>query len=256
MVHRRSGSQSLYGRLLVRRWCRILVLIIGGDHPTTWPLCNCNKERIASGTFDDSGMQIYASRFAYGTVRRCVNKVGRWYADACEWISKSSQPPQWIHVEWCGEGSLRLESSPYLGYMRLETLLWFIIYDLSCMILFCGYELDSSTKMTCMYVASVGQYTCWLSCAKRNIYNIHAIGIISTKFYTLWLSPESIRVRCWLKDWYWLLYGHGRSTHVGIREGENGHGGLEKRERVVRVRWKGNPTPRVLVRLFIRPLPW
>jgi len=157
MVHRRSGSQSLYGRLLVRRWCRILVLIIGGDHPTTWPLCNCNKERIASGTFDDSGMQIYASRFAYGTVRRCVNKVGRWYADACEWISKSSQPPQFeIYVEWCGDGSLRLESSPDLGCMRLETLLWFIVYDLSYMILFCGYELDSSTKMTGIYTIAYG----------------------------------------------------------------------------------------------------
>ena len=51
-------------------------------------------------------MQIYANRFAYGTVRRCVIKVGRWYADACEWISKSSQPPQFeIYVEWCGDGS-------------------------------------------------------------------------------------------------------------------------------------------------------
>ena len=85
----------------------------------------------------------------------CI-KVGRWYADACEWISKSSQPPQFeIYVEWCGGGSVvEPESSPYLGCMRLETLLWFIIYDLSCMILFCRYELDSSTKMTGIYVAS------------------------------------------------------------------------------------------------------
>ena len=72
MVHRRSGSQSLYGRLLVRRCCRILVLIIGGDGGGGWPLCNCIKERIASGTFDNGGMQIYVSRFAYGIVRRCV----------------------------------------------------------------------------------------------------------------------------------------------------------------------------------------
>jgi len=102
-------------------------------------------------------MQIYENRFAYGTVRRCVNKVGRWYADACEWISKSSQPPQFeIYVEWCGDGSLRLESSPDLGCMRLETLLWFIVYDLSYMILFCGYELDSSTKMTGIYTIAYG----------------------------------------------------------------------------------------------------
>ena len=153
MVHRRSGSQSLYGRLLVRRWCGILVLIIGGDGGGGWPLCNCNKERIASGTFDDSGMQIYASRFAYGTVRRCVIKVGRWYADACEWISKSSQPPN-LKYMLNGVGmvlDVGSESSPYLGCMRLETLLWFIVYDLSYMILFCGYELDSSTKMTGIY---------------------------------------------------------------------------------------------------------
>ena len=66
------GSQSLYGRLLVRRWCGILVLIIGGSGGGGWPLCNCNKERIASGTLDDGGMQIYESRFAYGIIRRCV----------------------------------------------------------------------------------------------------------------------------------------------------------------------------------------
>ena len=197
MVHRRSGSQSLYGRLLVRRWCRILVLIIGGDHPTTWPLCNCNKERIASGTFDDGGMQIYASRFAYGTVRRCVNKVGRWYADACGWISKSSQPPQFeIYVEWCGDGSLRLESSPDLGCMRLETLLWFIVYDLSYMILFCGYELDSSTRWQASMLISAFRHICWLSCAKRKIYNIHAIGIITTKSTHFDYHLRVSKVRC------------------------------------------------------------
>jgi len=191
-VHRRSGSQSLYGRLLVRRWCRILVLIIGGDGGGGWPLCNCNKERIASGTFDDSGMQIYASRFAYGTVRRCVIKVGRWYADACEWISKSSQPPQFeIYVEWCGDGSLRLESSPDLGCMRLETLLWFIVYDLSYMILFCGYELDSSTKMTGIYVF-YRAYMLALMCQTKNL-QYTCYRNYYYEIYTLWLSPESIR---------------------------------------------------------------
>jgi len=51
---------------------------------------------------------------------------------------------------------LEPELSPYLGCMRLETLLWFIVYDLSYMILFCGYELDSSTKMTGIYTIAYG----------------------------------------------------------------------------------------------------
>ena len=189
--------RAYHGRLLVRRWCGILVLIIGGDGGGGWPLCNCNKERIDSGTFDDSGMQIYASRFAYGTVRRCVIKVGRWYADACEWISKSSQPPQFvIYVEWCGDGSLRLESSPYLGYMRLETLLWFIIM-IYHMILFCGYELDSSTWwQACMLFRIVDNIHAALVCQTKNLHYTCYIGIIITKSTHFDYHLRVSEVRC------------------------------------------------------------
>ena len=37
------------------------------------------------------------------------------------------------------------------------------------------------------------QCKCWLSCAKRKIYNIHAKRNYYYEIYTLWLSPESIR---------------------------------------------------------------
>ena len=58
--------------------------------------------------------------------------------------------------------------------------------------------------------------------------------------YLLFWKPFEIWTVFFLLE-NWFIIGHGRSTHVGIREGENGHGGLEKRERVVRGRWKGNP---------------
>ena len=50
------------------------------------------------------------------------------------------------------------------------------------------------------------QYICWLSCAKRKIYNIHAIGIIITKSTHFDYHLRISEVRCWLKDWYWLHY--------------------------------------------------
>ena len=103
----------------------------------------------------------------------CI-KVGRWYADAWEWISKSSQPPQFeIYVEWCGDGSLRLECSPYLGCMRLETLLWFITYDYHIRYCSVGTSWIPPHDDRHLYFL-VLEYICWLSCAKRKIYIIHA----------------------------------------------------------------------------------
>ena len=113
-------------------------------------------------------MQIYVNRFAYGTVRRCV-RLGDGMLMHENGLANHHNPPQFeIYVEWCGDGSLRLESSPDLGCMRLETLLWFIVYDLSYMILFCGYELDSSTKMTGIYVF-YWAYMLALMCQTKNL---------------------------------------------------------------------------------------
>jgi len=153
-------------------------------------------------------------------------------------LANHHNPPNFLKYMLIGVGMvLRTgpELSPYLGCMRLETLLWFIVYDLSYMILFCGYELDSSTKMTGIYVVSVDSLTIYmlaLMCQTKNL-QYTCYRNYYYEIYTLWLSPESIRSSVLIERLILVaFYGHGRSTHVGIREGENGHGGLEKRERV------------------------
>ena len=92
-----------------------------------------------------------------------------------------------------------------LGCMRLETLLWFIIHDLSCMILFCGYELDSSTRWQASMLIITGIYAgSHVPNEKSTIYMHRGIIIMKSAHFDYHLRVSE--VRCWLKDWYWLHY--------------------------------------------------
>ena len=63
---------------------------------------------------------------------------------------------------------------------------------LSCMILFCGYELDSSTWWQAFVLFSVGVYMLALMCQTKNL-QYTCYRNYYYEICTLWLSPESIR---------------------------------------------------------------
>ena len=115
--------------------------------------------------------------------------------------------------------------------------IWFIMYDIVLWVRV-GFLHKDDRHLYFLVL----EYICWLSCAKRKIYIIHARrNYFYENLHTLIITWEYQKFGVNWKIDIGCIIGHGRSTHVGIREGENGHGGLEKRERVVRGRWKGNP---------------
>ena len=78
---------------------------------------------------------------------------------------------------------------------------------LSYTILFCGYELDSSTWwQACMLFRIVDNIHAALVCQTKNLHYTCYIGIIITKSTHFDYHLRVSEVRCWLKDWYWLHY--------------------------------------------------
>jgi len=115
--------------------------------------------------------------------------------------------------------------------------IWFIMYDIVLWVRV-GF-LHKDDRHLCWYGFSA--YMLALMCQTKNLQYTCIEELLLRNRHTLIITWE---YQTFGVDWkidIGCIIGHGRSTHVGIREGENGHGGLERGKELFEWRWKGKP---------------